>query len=253
MAHVIRPVRGEVDTIKGRIVARVFGRRGQSYLHLGPTGQGFPSKLSALEFITRSVREGIKVASCLRSADEVPAQPAPKATIFVKTINKPKLRREAHASLDPRPLATHRRKTQRSENAIKARTHRSDGVTRCSKCPPTSCCPTCAQINNARQIAGLIRPKGSPEPHPNNCMPCIPHTPGYAGQRPLPNTRRPGGEIVSMDIKPLGGGWFLGAASLGLVTVYERKFRSRDKAREYAVNSMVAIKEGLRFEQLINA
>jgi hypothetical protein len=63
MAHVIRPVRGEVDTIKGRIVARVFGRRGQSYLHLGPTGQGFPSKLSALARTVSPAAPGAATAS----------------------------------------------------------------------------------------------------------------------------------------------------------------------------------------------
>jgi hypothetical protein len=55
-----------------------------------------------------------------------------------------------------------------------------------------------------------------------------------------------------MDVKPLGGGWYLGQAYLGLECVYERKFRSRDDARRYAVNSMVDIKDGLRFEALIN-
>jgi hypothetical protein len=81
-------------------------------------------------------------------------------------------------------------------------------------------------------------------------MPCIPHSDGYLGGRPLV-VKQPAQEIVSIDVKPLGGGWYEGSASLGLETIYVRKFRSAKEARRYAVNSMVDIRDGLRFEALV--
>jgi hypothetical protein len=127
---------------------------------------------------------------------------------------------------------------------------RSDGVTRCSKCPPRHCCPDCARINNARQQAGLIRPRGSPEPHPNNCVPCIPAKQGYQGGRPYKVPQR-GCDVLSIEVVPLGGGWYEGQALLGLDIVYRAKHRSPAEARRYAVNSMVCIRQGLDFERTL--
>jgi hypothetical protein len=169
--------------------------------------------------------------------------------IVTRLIKAPKRRTK-----QPRPtdeLGSYRRQQERQARAIKQLTIRSDGVTRCSKCPPKHCCPDCARINNARQVAGLIRPRGDPRPHPNNCMPCIPRSQSYLGHKPdRPTTGC--SEVVSIDVKPLGGGWYEGSASLGLETIYAAKFRSSDAARRYAVNSMVNIREGLRFEALLN-
>jgi hypothetical protein len=169
--------------------------------------------------------------------------------IITRMIKAPKRRTK-----QPRPtdeLASYRRRQMMQSRATKQLTVRSDGVTRCSKCPPKHCCPDCARINNARQVAGLIRPRGDPHPHPNNCLPCIPRSQSYVGQRPMKVPNAPS-EIVSIDVKPLGGGWYEGSASLGLETVYAAKFRSSDAARRYAVNSMVSIRDGLRFEALVN-
>lgn len=155
--------------------------------------------------------------------------------------------KRASAAQERKAFDTYQRQQRRAERAHRQFTERSDGVTRCSKCPPRSCCPTCAQINRARQQAGLIRPRGSPEPHPNNCyQPCIP----AAHIKPTQPIKTPVGcsTIISIDVTFLGGGWWLGQALLGRDVIYERKFRSRDAARRYAVNSMVDIREGLRFE-----
>jgi hypothetical protein len=151
---------------------------------------------------------------------------------------------------EARRLTEWRKREDRRARATKQLTIRSDGVTRCSKCSH-GFCEDCARINKARQQAGLIRPYGSPEPHPNNCMPCIPHAQHYIGGVPIKLANAPG-QIVSIEVKPLGGGWYLGQAYLGLECIYERKFRSRDEARRYAVNSMVDIKDGLKFEALLN-
>jgi hypothetical protein len=180
------------------------------------------------------------------------------ARIITTTIKAPK--RRTHTCRKARTTATrqqeaqafeaHKRREARAARSQRAYSYRSDGVMRCSKCPPKHCCAECAIINNARQVAGLIRPKGDPRPHPNNCMPCIPHGEKYLGQRPF-HVKQPSCEIVSIDVKPLGGGWYEGSASLGLTTVYAKKFRSHDAARRYAVDSMIDIREGLRFEQLV--
>lgn len=159
---------------------------------------------------------------------------------------------KATAQQERQVFEAHQRREARLARAKRQTTTRSDGVTRCSKCPPKTCCADCARINNARQVAGLIRPKGSPEPHPNNCVPCIPHGNKYVGQRPVKHSQ-PSYEIVSIEVKPLGGGWYLGQAYLGTDCIYERKFRSADAARRYAVNSMVDIREGLKMEALLNA
>lgn len=267
MAHIVKPVRGEVDTIRGLIVARVIGRRGQTYLHLGPTGRGFPSRLSALDFVNRSLREGIKVTpSLLRDEAQVPAPPAPKATVFVKTISKPKpgsvhvcrngkqLRklpdREASAAQE---FEAHKRREARKARAVRQSTTRSDGVTRCSKCGPIAFCVDCARINHQRQLAGLIRPKDDPRPHPNNCLPCIPRSDSYVGARPYKVPSAAASEVTSINVQHLGGGWYLGQALLANEPVYERKFRSAAAARAYAIKSLVDIKEGLRFEALLDA
>lgn len=158
-------------------------------------------------------------------------------------------RAQSKAEQEARFFNRFKRLEARKARAQQQITTRSDGVTRCSKCPPRHCCDSCARINKARQQAGLIRPKGSPEPHPNNCMRCIPDK----SIKSRPRTPEATGtfEVLSIDVVPLGGGWYLGQAFLGRECVYERKFRSRDKARQYAVNSMVDIREGLRFEQLL--
>lgn len=158
---------------------------------------------------------------------------------------------KASRAQEAKALDQYRKREARRERAYRQLTVRSDGVTRCSKCPPLRCCPECAKLNNARQQAGLIRPRGDPRPHPNNCLIPVVHGP-HKGGRPLKVANRPS-EIISIDVKPLGGGWYLGMALLGLDVVYERKFRSRDDARRYAVNSMVAIREGLAFEALLSA
>lgn len=170
--------------------------------------------------------------------------------IETRTIKAPKpATRRSKAAQERKDLADYRKDQKRRERAHKQLTIRSDGVTRCPKCQPLRCCDSCARINKARQQAGLIRPKGSPEPHPNNCMRCIPDK----SIKSRPRTPETTGtfEVLSIDVVPLGGGWYLGQAFLGRECVYERKFRSRDKARQYAVNSMVDIREGLRFEQLL--
>lgn len=185
------------------------------------------------------------------------------AQIVTRTIKAPKRRMTGRKATgverstaaqeqEARRLNEWRKLEARRERAQKALTFRSDGVMRCSKCPPKHCCADCARINNARQQAGLIRPKGDPHPHPNNCMPCIPRSDGYLGHKPDRPTTGSCSQIVSIDVKALGGGWYLGQAYLGVQCIYERKFRSRDAARRYAVNSMVDIKDGLKFERLLN-
>jgi hypothetical protein len=176
--------------------------------------------------------------------------------ITTSTIRAPRRRKQWVAGrMSPQherqEFEAHKRREARLQRAQKQLTIRSDGVTRCSKCPPKTFCDDCGRINKARQQAGLIRPHGSPEPHPNNCMPCIPHAQHYIGGVPIKLKNAPGA-IVSMEVKPLGGGWYEGQAYLGLECIYARKFRSRAKAREYAVNSMVDIKDGLKFEVLLN-
>jgi hypothetical protein len=180
------------------------------------------------------------MAKIIRTTIKAPRRAGRKFKLSVRDVSN-----------ESREFEAHKRREALRSRAQKQLTIRSDGVTRCSKCPPKHCCPDCARINSARQHAGLIRPKGSPEPHPNNCLPCIPRSQHYIGGIPIKIANVPG-PIVSMDVKPLGGGWYLGQAYLGLECVYERKFRSRDDARRYAVNSMVDIKDGLRFEALIN-
>ena len=175
--------------------------------------------------------------------------------IVTRTIKAPKHRgRKATANermaaqreQEQRTFDRWKRAEARKARAEKQLTIRSDGVTRCSKCPPTHCCDSCARINKARQHAGLIRPKGSPEPHPNNILWRLPDK----GIKPIPPLREPKGsyEVISIEVIALGGGWYLGQALLGRKVIYERKYRSRDAARHYAVNSMVDIREGLRFE-----
>jgi hypothetical protein len=174
--------------------------------------------------------------------------------ITTRTIRAPKKRRKGTVSAkasrqqEQQAFNAYQRREAMRKRAERQFTVRSDGVTRCSKCPPKHCCPECARINNGRQIAGLIRPRGSPEPHSNNCMPCIPREQGYMGNKPDGYHPR-GYEIVSIEVTPLGGGWYLGQAFLGLEAIYERKFRNREAARDYAMRSMVDIREGLRFEQ----
>jgi hypothetical protein len=185
--------------------------------------------------ITRTIKAPKTAHHTCKNGKRVRALPAAKAT----------------AQQERQAFEAHKRREARKARAQRQVTVRSDGVTRCSKCPPKHCCPECARINNARQVAGLIRPKGDPRPHPNNCMPCIPRLNKYMGHRPEPAVKRPSCEIVSIDVTPLGGGWYEGSASLGLETIYAKKFRSRDAAHRYAVDSMVAIREGLRFEQML--
>jgi hypothetical protein len=168
--------------------------------------------------------------------------------IITSTIRTTKPRRK------PRPtneLAAYQRHEARKARAERQHTIRSDGVTRCSKCPPLSCCPTCARINNARQIAGLISPRGDPAPHPNNCLPCIPHTPHYQGSKPLKIDPKHY-EVVSLDITPLGAGWFRSAALLGGDEIYVKKVRTRAAAEEFARTSMLCIRQGLAFERELN-
>lgn len=154
---------------------------------------------------------------------------------------------------EARRLTEWRKREAKRERAAKAVTYRSDGVMRCSKCPPLHCCADCARINNARQVAGLIHPKGDHRPHPNNCMPCIPRSHSYLGAKPVIYPAPRPSEVISIEVVPLGGGWYEGQALLGLEVIYQRKFRSRDAARRYAVDSMVCIREGLKFEALLNA
>jgi hypothetical protein len=157
-------------------------------------------------------------------------------------------RAESKHEQEQRTFNRWRRAEARQARAERQYTTRSDGVTRCSKCPPTRCCEDCAAINNARQVAGLIRPRGSPEPHPNNCLPCIPREQRYMGSRPYPPDR-PATQIVNIEIEPLGGGWFRGVALLGMDEIYSKKCRGREAALTYARASMVCIRQGLDYER----
>lgn len=122
------------------------------------------------------------------------------------------------------------------------------GVTRCSRCPPRHCCEDCARINNARQIAGLIRPPGDPRPSPDNIInPTVVgkyRGPGY--HRRYKDTSQP---VVTAFVEKLGRGWRRGVATLNGKRVYVGKpMQSHDAAWEWAGNSAKLIKLGLRFE-----
>lgn len=119
-------------------------------------------------------------------------------------------------------------------------------ITRCSKCPPKHCCPTCARINNARQRAGLLRPSGDPRPSPSNTMYVCLQDPHYRGARLVKFDNKPA-PVVTAYIKHLGGGWRKGAAMLNGKDIYvqPKATRSMDEAWDYAGECAKLIKWGL--------
>jgi hypothetical protein len=170
--------------------------------------------------------------------------------IETRTIQPRKQRRKRTQREQERDLNQYRRKQARKARQERIQTYRADGITRCSNCPPISFCADCARINNARIYAGLIRPKEDPRPSPNNML--NPWPDRSIKSRPRTPETKGTFKVVSINIEALGGGWYLGQALLAGKPVYGRKFRSRDEARRYAVNSMVDIREGLRFEELLD-
>jgi hypothetical protein len=144
-------------------------------------------------------------------------------------------------------LEGYRRRQRKQQRSERQHTYRSDGVTRCSRCPPTSCCNYCAGLNNARQQAGLIRPRGDPTPHPNNRL--IPVVSGtLKGGRPLRLKHIPY-PVIAAYVRPLGGGWRVGVASLDGKEVYVSKpMRSVVEAMTYANERKALIRIGLEYE-----
>jgi hypothetical protein len=121
-------------------------------------------------------------------------------------------------------------------------------ITRCTNCPPTSCCDTCAKINNGRIIAGLIKPIGADIDHANNAM--VPLVEGkYRGARRLMNkgVRTP---VVTAYLKRTKNGWYRGAAMLNHNDIYVGE-ATRDKAAAwaFAAQGASAIKAGLEYER----
>lgn len=124
-----------------------------------------------------------------------------------------------------------------------------EGVTRCSRCPPASFCDACMGVNKARIQCGLIRPRDANVDHKNNCLYA---TPMGRGRVPDKLINR-GGSVVTAHLRQLGGGWRQGLASLDGEVIYEgAKTRSMDDAWAFAKRSAAQIKEGLRFEALLN-
>lgn len=245
----VKPVRGEVDTIHGFIVARVIGRSGKSYLHLGPTGRGFASKIEALDFINRTMREGAVVTQWQAR----PPQPQPEPT-FVKPVNEARAivpAKVAHASLDRTPVANLKRSEERKANASRTRSYRSDGVTRCGKCPPRGYCDECNSLNRGRAQAGLIHPHGDHRPHDNNIA-LSPMSGAFRGHRPI-NVTGKGCPVVTAYLKNSRGGWRRGAAMLNGQDIYVGPpTRSKDEAWAFAKDGVKCIKIGLAFEDVVN-
>lgn len=140
-----------------------------------------------------------------------------------------------------------------SNHAAKARMHEhyyAEGVTRCSRCPPASFCDACMAVNKGRIQCGLIRPRDADVDHKNNCLYA---TPLGKGRVPDKLINR-GGPVVTAHLRQLGGGWRQGLASLDGEVIYEgAKTRSMDEAWAFARSSADQIREGLRFEALLDA
>lgn len=130
------------------------------------------------------------------------------------------------------------------------RVYADENVARCHRCPPQSFCSTCGPLNKARIQLGLIRPKHT-EDHRNNILYAIPIV--HKGKVGTP-TRNIPGQVVTASIRQLGAGWRQGIATLNGEVIYEGpKTRDQAAAWAYANASKEAIKEGLRFEMVLNA
>jgi hypothetical protein len=141
-----------------------------------------------------------------------------------------------------------RRKHRDPSDTERTYTTHCGGVTRCSRCPPKRCCDDCARINNARQMAGLIRPSGDPRPSPDNII--HPTVVGkYRGpsiQRRYKDLPQP---VVTAFVEPLGKGWRRGVATLNGRRIYVGKpMRTIEQAFAYATQCQRLIKMGLEFE-----
>lgn len=151
-------------------------------------------------------------------------------------------------------IAAYRRRLAREQREYHHYTY-SGGITRCSKCPPQRSraephrfCPDCARINRARQHAGLIRPKGSPEPSADNIINpiVVGKYKGPTFQRRYNNSPQP---VVTAFVEHFRGGWRRGVALLNGKRIYVGdKTQSQDDAWDYASNSARLIKIGLQFE-----
>lgn len=122
------------------------------------------------------------------------------------------------------------------------------GPTRCTRCPPTTFCETCARINRARHHAGLLRPTNDPHPSPDNAI--HPIVVGkYRGptfERRLKDLSQP---VVTAFIEHFGGSWVRGIVSLNGKRIYVgRKTQSLSKAWDFAHRSARLVKLGLQYE-----
>lgn len=155
--------------------------------------------------------------------------------------------RKIKTSVGSSKVNAHRLHVERETKHRHETTH-FGGVTRCSKCPPKHCCPECARINNARQIAGLIRPPGDERPSPDNII-----NPTVVGKYRGPGFHRRYKDvsqpIVGSFVEKVSRGWRRGVATLNGARIHVGpKVQSQDEAWAYATNSAKLIKLGLQFE-----
>jgi hypothetical protein len=148
---------------------------------------------------------------------------------------------------------TVRRKHRDPSDRERTYTTHAGGVTRCSACPPKHCCDDCARINNARQIAGLIRPPGDPRPSPDNII--HPTVVGkYRGptiQRRFKTAAQP---VVTAFVEPISRGWRRGVATLNGKRIHVGpKVQSIDAAWAFATTSARNIKLALAYESELAA
>lgn len=147
-------------------------------------------------------------------------------------------------------MDAYRRRLIREEQERRAKVYTSDVPTRCSRCPPTGSCETCAGINMARITTGLLVPKEDPTPHPNNCLLVINEGPYRGGftrkpQKPLGKAA----PIVAVRVTR-SHGWFRGHAALNGkdVWVQPKATRNEDEAWAYAGEKADFIRMGLEYD-----
>lgn len=130
------------------------------------------------------------------------------------------------------------------------RLYAAEDIVRCHRCPQGTFCDTCGGLNRARITMGMVRPRYQ-EDHKNNILYAIPIQKKGKIRSVSPTVP---GAVVTACIVQLGGGWRRGVASLDGNAVYEGPpTRSMADAWAYANDHKEAIKDGLRFERMLES